>query len=209
MSWNKLAPIVATTGRPMTSASIVVNKDGVPKVSLVFSASIHEEYGERTRVDISAGGGEHKGSLLIEFTPAGDFEIKLFGKGGGRVFVPIGEGVPGKPASNQPCVLGERTADSLVVKLPVAEWDREINARVRTDRATPARPPSAAAPKVGNGKALDVVDYLTGKGVRIARLAGNRFQLNGETVLIGQVLKAVNDHRRAADLDPLAATQVW
>jgi hypothetical protein len=69
--------------------------------------------------------------------------------------------------------------------------------------AVAARQPA----KMGSGP-LDMVDYLTGHGVKISRLAENRFMLEGETVLFGAVLKRVNDRRKAADLDPLAASQV-
>lgn len=207
MSWNKLAPIAKSTGRPMTSASIVVNKDGTPKISLVIAGSLHDEYGERTKLDIMAGEGEHAGALLLEFNEAGAFDIKGFGKGGGRVFLPIPAGLPTKPTTNTACRLGERTADTLVVHLPVAQWDVEIAAR--SHRPIPAAPAPVVPKRPGAPETtLDVVAYLAGKGVKCDRLAGNRFQLRGEVVALGQVLKVVNEHRKSSDLDPLSLLQV-
>ena len=43
--------------------------------------------------------------------------------------------------------------------------------------------------------------------VKPKRLAENRFALDGETVGFSQVLKRVNDMRKAADLDPLSSLQ--
>jgi len=208
MSWTKLAPIVKTTGRPMASASIVVNKDGVPKVSLILSASLKDEFGAPTKADVSAGEGENEGALLLEFTPKGAFDLKNFVHGGARVFVPISAGVPDKPAKNEPCTLGERTKSSVVVILPVAAWKRGIAERLAPPARTPPPIQSAATPAKPNGGPLDMVEYLKGKGVKIERLAGGRFQMNGETIGAGTVLRIVNDHRKQADLDPLALSQV-
>lgn len=221
MSWNKLAPIAKTTGRPMASASIVVNKDGVPKISLILSASLKDEFGDPAKADISAGEGEHLGSLLIEFTPKGAFEVKRFVSGGARVFVPVPEGIPDKPVANAPCTLGEKVRhaenarlpadappESVVIKLPVEAWAADLSGR-----AAP-RPPSGGSAvqpppqAVGNGRQVDMVEYLSSKGVKISRLAENRFSVAGETLQFSAVLKMVNDKRKAADLDPLSAMQV-
>lgn len=210
MSWSKLAPIAKTTGRPMASASIVVNKDGTAKVVVILSATIFEEFGERPRADVSAGEGEHEGALLVEFAAKGAFEVKRFAKGGGRLFVPIGPGVPDKPAANEPCVLGEKTKDSLVLTLPVATWERDIAARLAASQRRSPQIEESVQARAGTTapKGLDMVEYLKGKGVKVERLAGERFQLNGETVGAGSVLRVVNEHRKGADLDPLSLAQV-
>lgn len=214
MSWNKLAPIVKTTGRPMASASIVVNKDGVPKISLILSASLKEEFGDPERCDISAGAGEHEGSLLVEFGPQGGFELKNFVHGGARVFAPVPDWCPDKPAINQPCTLGEKhppppgsvfdpeNLPSVVVNLPVEAWRASIADRIRAPAAPPPQPPPGA-------KRLDMVEYLSGKGFTVSRLGNERFLLSGENVTQGAVLKAVNDSRELAGLTPLARSQVW
>lgn len=213
MSWTKLAPIAKSTGRPMASAAIVVNKDGVPKISLVLADSLHSEFGRRTKVDIAAGdaGSPHEGQLLVEFAKAGAFDIKLFGKGGGRVFVPAPEWLPAHPAANLPCTLGERTADSVVVKLPLDEWRRTIAARAPKAIAVGAggADQPGGPTKAGNGQPVDAVEYLAGKGVKISRLASSRFAVDGETKTMGEVLNLVNRHRKAADLDPLPAHKVF
>lgn len=209
MSWNKLAPIAKSTGRPMVSASIVVAKSGDAKIHIVLSSSIHDEFGKRLKVDVSAGEGVDTGSLLIEFDPAGAFEVKLFTKGGGRLFVPVPEGVPRGAGSNQACILGARSNDSLVIKLPVETWSREISARRPAAAASGGGQDLTPAPKPAlNGQVLDMVEYLSGKGVKISRLAEGRFALEGETVTAGAVLKMVNDRRTKAGLDPLPAAKV-
>ncbi|HEX7887566.1 MAG TPA: hypothetical protein VF474_16450 [Phenylobacterium sp.] len=107
MSWNKLAPIAKTTGRPMASASVFIKKDGVPRISLILSSSLKDEFGAPTRADVHAGSGEHEGALLVEFHEGGAFEIGNFVSGGARIFLPVPEGLPDKPATNAPCTLGE------------------------------------------------------------------------------------------------------
>lgn len=217
MSWNKLAPIAKTTGRPMASASVVVNKDGVPKISLILSASLKEEFGDPERCDVSAGDGENAGALLLEFSRDGAFELRNFVHGGARLFMPVPEGMSDAPANNAPCTLAEKVPVSqeigaptpaVVIRLPMAAWteDRKVRVVVRSDPVPPPAGPTAAT--VGNGAVLDVVEYLKTKGVTVARLAGERFMLSGETVTIGGVLNVVNKHREAAGLTPLSRVQV-
>lgn len=209
MSWTKLTPIVKTTGRAMASASIVVNKDGIPKVSLILSATLTEEFGTPTKADVSAGEGDNLGAVLLEFHKGGAFDVKRFVHGGSRIFLPVPEGLPDKPAANVACTLGERSAPSksdggnIVIRLPTDAWAQAIASRLSPARAHQPEPPPKA-----NGGALDMVEYLKGKGVKIERLAGGRFQMNGETIGTGTVLRIVNDHRKQADLDPLALVQV-
>lgn len=223
MSWSKLAPIAKTTGRPMASASIQVNKDQIPKVALILSASLKDEFGDPKRCDISAGEGEHEGALLIEFAADGAFEIKNFVHGGARIFLPIPPGCPDKPATNAGCTIGEkvlpglgknpRNQGNLVINLPVGEWAREIAQRHRPGLAAAAvpaaPPPPAGVAKGGDAKRFDMVEYLSGKGVKISRLAENRYSVGGDTLVFGQVLKMVNDRRKAADLDPISLTHAW
>ena len=74
----------------------------------------------------------------------------------------------------------------------------------------PAVPPVIKAP----GKApeddglVDVVEYLGRKGLKVARLAGGRFMLSGETVMMAELLGQVNRHRAEAGLTALSSTQV-
>lgn len=224
MSWSKLAPIMKTGGRPMASASVVVNKAQEAKISLILSSSLVDEFIGPARADVSAGEGEDHGSLLLEFHPQGAFEVRGFVAGGGRLFLPLFEGIPGAAVNNAPCTLGDKvlpsevvcateaefraSGGSVVIKLPLAAWTQD-----RADRRTPARPAATTdrpppPPKVGNGEPLDVVAYLKGKGVRIERLAGDRFQLDGATVTMGAVLNAVNKQRDDAGLLPLSRVEV-
>jgi len=212
MSWTKLAPILKTTGRPMASASIVVNKDGVPKIALILSASLKDEFGDPAKADVSAGTGDDEGKLLVEFSKDGAFDVRNFVHGGCRIFVPVPEGLPDKPTPACACSLGEKAKASVVVCLPVEAWRREIAGRLAQPRPGPEAP--SAAPPQGppkprlNGEIVDVVDYLGKKGVKVSRLAGGRFMLFGETVTIGRVLNEVNKHRDEAGLTPLAHSQV-
>ncbi|HEY3694092.1 hypothetical protein [Phenylobacterium sp.] len=223
MSWTKLAPIAKTTGRPMASATIVVLKDGVPKISLILSASLKDEFGDPTRADVLAGEGEYADCVRLEFRPDGDFDVRGFVHGGARIFLPVPDGLPRRACANAPCAVVEKQVrnhdvliaagqpaefDSVVLRLPVEDWTRVAPPANRGTAPAPPPPAPTGPPKVGNGAPLDVAEYLTGKGVKCARLAGERFQLNGEVVQFGAVLKAVNDHRAGAGLDPLARTQV-
>lgn len=227
MSWNKLAPIAKTTGRPMASASIVHHKTLPPRIALILAASLKDEFGAPTKADVSAGTGDDLGSLLIEFSDTGAFDIGNFVHGGSRIYLPVPEGVPDAVTINAPCRLGAKVlpsannkpttpgepsdaAPSIIIHLPLQSWAEDVAARSRVASRPAATPPPATPehPKVGNGEPLDVVAYLTGKGRKVSRLADNRFALDGETVLIGEVLGQVNACRKAAGLDPLSRQQV-
>ncbi len=213
MGWNKLAPIARSSGRPMASASIVVSKAGEAKLVLILSASIYDEYGSPQVADVSAGEGEDAGSLLIEFTEAGAFKLTNFAKGGARLFLPVPEGAPAAARTNMPAPLGARTDASLVVVLPLDDWSRAAAIPRGGSSVKPPPDRNAAtvplAEPVGNGKPLDMVEYLATKGVKISRLAAGRFSIAGETVGQAVVLKMVNDRRKAGDLDPLPAHKVF
>lgn len=217
MSWSKLAPIAKSTGRPMASAAIVSNKSSGLKISVIFSASLLSEFGDRAQCDVSAGGGEHEGSLLIEFVEDGPFKISLFGKGGGRLFVPLtpamAQQAAGQTWTNQPCRLGDRTADSLVLHLPVAGWfGGPRGAAPKSPAPVPAPAPADAArrpePEEVEDDRLDVVAYLKAKGLSVQRLAAGRFMLSGQTTTLSGMLKQVNQIRDNAGLDPLPLAKV-
>lgn len=122
-------------------------------------------------------------------------------------------------AVNAPATLGARTNDSLIVKLPLEAWARDIAAR-RTPpvggswvKPPPPSPPPAPPPPADkparNGQVLDMAEYLTGKGHQVARLAEGRFLVDGDPATAGQMLKLVNDYRAKADLDPLPHGKAW
>lgn len=229
MSWTKLAPIAKTTGRPMASASIVVNKDGVPKIHLILSASLKDEFGDPKRADVSAGDGANEGKLLIEFISNGAFEVGNFVHGGGRITLPVPAGMPDKPAANAPCTVtdkvvaasGQVVADdfvpSLVVTLPTPVWRRDIAERIKPpvggSSVMPPRPrgpsaPPPPEPEPAAGSVVDVVEYLGRKGLKVSRLAGGRFMLSGQTVMLAEVLGQVNKIRAEAGLPALTSAQV-
>lgn len=205
MSWTKLSPILKSTGKPMASASIVVNKDGVPKVQLILAASLRDEFDE-DKADVSAGSGDLLGSLLIEFKPDGAFEVRNFVSGGGRIFLPIPEGIAAQAEPNHPCTMGEKTKESVVIRLPLEAWAKASAPPAAPKLRDPLDPPP---PPVAPGTSrVDLVEYLRNRGVKISRLAEGRFSVDGETVTVGAVLKLVNKKRAAADLDPLTHSQV-
>lgn len=228
MSWTKLAPIVKTSGRPMASASIVVNKDQVPKIHLILAATLKDEFGDPKRADVSVGEGENAGSILVEFLDTGAFDVRGFVHGGARIVLPVPDGLPDKPASNAPCVVGAKTrhtglvcgsdpspVDSVVLRLPVEAWRRDIAEGIRPPSGGSAIiPPPAAKPSTPVVKPapaddlVDVVEYLGRKGLKVSRLAGGRFMLGGQTVLMPAVLAEVNKHRAEARLPALTSLQV-
>lgn len=220
MTWTKLAPIAKTSGRPMASASVVVNKDQVAKISLILSASLKDDFEAHSRCDVLAGGGEHADCLMLEFRPEGAFELRNFVHGGARIMLPVPDGWPARAAANAPCAIVSKRGGvddqaplpcgevpHVALRMPIAEWTRVAPAANPPPRAATAGP-TEAAPKVGNGELVDVVEYLAKKGVKVARLAGERFMMAGQTVTMGAVLKAVNEARDEAGLTPLARSQV-
>jgi hypothetical protein len=163
MSWTKLAPIVKSTGRPMASASITVNKDKTAKLSLILSASLKDEFGDVDHCDVSAGTGENVGKLLVEMHAGGAFEVKNFVHGGGRIFIPVPGGCPDRATASESCVISdkvvtpgdvevgqERDHPQFVVTLPIEAWGRQLQERA-------PKPPSGGSalqppPPAGQGR---------------------------------------------------------
>jgi hypothetical protein len=128
-------------------------------------------------------------------------------KGSKRITVPIFDGCPDNSAEGARCEIVTEAAEELIVRLPLAQWRAEIEAR--TKRPAPVNLSSAQPKPAPKDMRLDLVDYLTSKGAKLSRLAGGRFMLAGDQVMLADVLELANSHRKRADLPPLTEAQVF
>lgn len=203
MPWTPLAPL-PKGGKAMCSATITQNKAGL-KLVLFLADTLAEQLGDPDCAAVEAGDGEHAGMLRLTFPTNGPFGVKGFLRGGLRISLPVFEALPQRPRTNAPCSVISSSKDEIVLGLPLETWQVEPDGL----RPSPAPPASPAAHKPPGGTKLDVVEYLKSKGEKVERLAGGRFQRDGEVVGLSALLLVVNSYRRRADLDPLALSAAF
>ena len=134
----------------------------------------------------------------------GKFVVRSMELGGGRVHsIPVKAPVPDGARQQESCELVEKSKLEAIFILPLAAWEAQLNRPVLPPTPKPAAPPPA--PKQGP---IEAVVYLRAKGVKISNLAGDWWQLDGAKVPRMEVLARVNEHRRKADLKPLAMDEI-
>jgi hypothetical protein len=213
--------VPATKGNVGISAAVVVNKSGPSKVRLTFTQTLIGKMGGGYRCDVSASDVAGDLRLMVEFAKGGAFEAKPFGlKRGAFLFVPLLEEIPEKATPALACEILQMEDRQLIFRLPVEGWaiaapkpPRASPTSAAAHVKAPAHPPAPAAPPPAakhdpDGK-LDVVEYLSGKGVKISRIAGNRISVDGEVMPFDRVLSMVNRKRVAAELPILTADQAY
>jgi hypothetical protein len=202
MSWETLAPIAKRVGASLVSVVCRKNKAGALSVQFNFSAFIEDDFGKPKRASVEVGTGDDVGKVRFQFGDEGGFDAKSFGKGGFRLILPPIAGAPDRDWGREDCSVIEQDTGggSLVVGLPLAAWGRSAAPRLNGGvNPAPPPPPGAPAPI----RPMDAVEYLTSKGHKVTKLAEGRWSLDGDTVVKGAVVKAINKHRGKAGLDPL------
>ena len=227
MSWTLLKPLPNSTGRPMSSAQVRVNKDGAAKLHLFLSQSLYSDFGEPTKVSVMTGSDETAGQIRLEPDPTGLFEFKRFLHGGGRLAIPVCASAPEIPTNAHPCKIIAAAPTELILALPIEDFAAEIAERTRTPKPPPppAAPPSPpiratapTAPRVDarisaeeaglDGKRVHAASYLRSKGLKVDVLAEGRLQINGEVQDRAKVVQRVNALRAKADLPAVLAIDV-
>jgi hypothetical protein len=95
MAWTNLAPVKKNVWPgAVASASVVVGKRIAPYISVILSAGLFKALGERTRAEVATDGRDR---LRLTFADDGPFEVKRYGRGDGRVWVPLYEGLARRP----------------------------------------------------------------------------------------------------------------
>lgn len=133
MSWAALVPVipVKSTGRPMVSARLTLTQKGLT-VSLFLSSFVVDKW-SHPRVDVEVGSGEHTGMLRVVPCEAGVYAVGKGPRGSARITLPAWEGLPSGTTSAEACGSIEDSAEVLVVRLPVAEWEIAVS---RASKAT-------------------------------------------------------------------------
>lgn len=211
MSWTVLTPIAKSTGRPQVSAQIKVSKNDDAKIVIFFSQMLYEEMRNPVVAVVSEGAGDHTGCVLIVFLQADEATSEptfAFAKGPGgssRITIPMLTGAPHKATTGAGCSVLEKTADHLVLRLPLAAWEAEGRPAQRQLAAptAPAPRPAPPVPLRGEDNRIGVVAYLHSKGHKVEPLRNGRVQIDGEVHAPMQVLSKINSHRKQADLPPV------
>ena len=175
----------------MISVSVRQDKHGVISARISIADTFLTDITTLENCDVMFGSEEYEGQVRFAFHKDGAFSIKN-GPGGGRmVTLPNFEGLPKKPWANLPCKLVSHGKGEFVFKLPIEEWTRA---------STPLLPaPTVAsvvkAPVRTEAQNIDAVEYLTKKGHKIHKMAGGRWQLDGDTVTTAVIVEIINEKR--------------
>jgi hypothetical protein len=219
MSWISLTPVAKGTGKPMVSVRAVVLNGGQTSLHFTFSSFIQSDFGDPTKASVQVGADEQAGKLRIVLDAEGEFDCKPMPRGGGFRLTLIGvPGAPDRDFGSEACTIEVKTPNAgkagpeggeLIIGLPVKAWSeagRAAPPKAGGGAPPPAPPPASDSP--APIRPLDAVEYLTGKGHKVTRLAEGRFALDGDTVVKGAVVKAINKHRAKAGLDALSPDSV-
>jgi hypothetical protein len=223
MSWISLTPVAKVTGKPMVSVRAVVLNGGQTSLHFTFSSVVQSDFGDPSHAVVQVGADDQAGKLRIVFGAQGEFACKRLNRGGFRLTLRGVPSAPDRDFGSEPCKVelsapnaGKNGPEGgeLIIGLPVTAWaDRSQGVPLagrpeRGGASPPPAPPAAASGSPAPIRPLDAVDYLTGKGHKITRLAEGRFALDGDTVVKGAVVKAINKHRAKAGLDALSPDSV-
>jgi hypothetical protein len=153
MSWGSpLPPFVKIV--PKMRAAICVTKAGA-KIHLTASDIFYRELGEPERVNVLPGMNENAGKIMIVPADDGSTPVTAFERGGGRIIIPIIEGVPeGYEFEAIACDVGEVDTGtrSVVLTLPVKAWADGVARAEAAEQAVSAPSESGSKPARGGGE---------------------------------------------------------
>lgn len=204
MEWEDVDPIVKVV--PRVQAATYVNKDGKVRIRMFFSDTMLKECGEPKKANIQTGVDGDKLMIRLTWIASGKFSVSDLGRGGARILnIPCKAPGPDGARESEPCEVTHKDKASAIVILPLDAWKKQL------DTNTPARQPArqvAASVPLASKNIVEAVPYLRAKGVRIAKMSGDWWQIDGAKASRLDVLARINEHRRHADLKPLSVDQI-
>lgn len=197
MQWEDVSPVIKAVS--WATASMYINSDGKPRIRVSFSEAMMNACGHPTAANVqTAIRGD---DCLVRFVWAADgrFPIKGLERGGARISAIPAKipPCPGKACAGEPCEVEAKSPTEAILILPIKAWAEQGR--------TPPRivtPPAAPRVAAATGK-VDGVNYLRGKGVKISRMAGDYYNVNGDKTPKVEVCKLINQHRKGAELPPI------
>ena len=202
MSWETLPAFKKTTGKPLVSAQLRSDKAGAVRLVLFLSPFVADPLGPPDAVEVQVGREALAGQLRI--TAGETHKLSSSAHGQRRLTLPWFDGLPQRAAETQPVAILSQGDGALVLRLPVVEWEVEISRRGVVPAPVvrvPAPPPIDPAQQAVK---IDMVEFLRPKGMKVSRLGGGWFMLDGERVHAREVLIEVNKFRKrgkAPELD--------
>lgn len=210
MEWDDLDPVVKTV--PWAKATISVNADGRPRMSLTFSEPFLKDCGHPKKANVQTGVKDGKAMVRLVWAPDGKFDVREMEKGGGRIHsITVKDPIPDGARDLEPCELVSKSKEEAIFILPLEAWEKQLNQPA--PRPAPSKapePPKAVAQHVQKATTskINAAEYLKAKGVRCAKLAGDWWMLDNEKVPRLDVLARVNELRRKADLPALGIDNI-
>lgn len=205
MEWEDLDPIVKTV--PWAKAHITVNKDATPRLNLSLSEAMLNDIGHPKKANVQFGVRNGVCMVRLTFGPTGKFNVHDLSKGGARIHgIPVKAPAPDGCREAEPCEIETKTKTEAIIILPIEAWEKQLNQPLPPPPPKPAAP--RPAPQAPQARAIDAVAYLRAKGVKISKMAGDWWMMDGNKVPRMEVLARVNEHRRHADLAPLGIDNI-
>lgn len=208
MAWEAIPVFTRKTGSPLVSAQLRKNKVGQVTVNVFVSPFIIDALGAPEKVSAQFGRAEHAGLLRIGAGSDALHSLKAIGRAGRRICLPTFDGLPSGTTDSFPCTVVEQSPEALVIRLPVAEWEVSISKRAASVVPKREVPTPAPVPPSESAVTVDMVEFLRPKGVKVSKLGGGRYSVDGETFGAEHVLSMVNAYRKRAGLKLLTASEV-
>lgn len=193
--WEDLvAP--SKSGGDSISMLAKVKVDGLTWLDISFSKSLTTRFSHPTACRARAGVGENRGKIRIWFDADGPTRVRQMGKlGFMRMVLPAPSWFEPGVREKAPVAFEEVGDGSITLAIPP------------TRPARPAPPKPAAAPSGGGAnEPVDVAETLSGHDVR--KLAGGRWQIDGDVCLPTAVVAMVNKRRARSGLPAVRETQL-
>jgi hypothetical protein len=191
--WEELAFPVGK-GLPRgdsVSMTAKVKVDGYTWLDICFSKSLAERFGKPTQCRVRAGVGENVGKVRIWFDADGPTRVTQMGKlGFMRVILPAPSWFEAGVREKVALTFGDDFDGAITLNL------------------SPSRPKKPEPVRAGGGanEPVDVAQTLVGRDVR--KLAGGRWQIDGDAYAPEAVLLMVNKQRAKGALGPVRVTQL-
>jgi hypothetical protein len=197
MSWITLAPAVKMSVVVDVRAHVKMRKGGRLTTVLVLSDRFLGLSCPENHQVAKAEWNLIDRLLRVTFgtADAATFSMTRFMKGGARIVLPHLDGLDSEQPPT-PCRVLSQALGVATIRLPETWW-----APISVPRAPAPKPPQ-------DDRMFDMTAYLTKKGRKAHRLAGGRYQVDGELLGKVAVLEIVNGLRRTAELPPLAIGDV-
>lgn len=122
MSFGPAIPKIGRASPERISVAVIASKNGALRLMVSISKTIWQRLNLPQACDVNIGAGEDEGKLRFVFRKEGAYRIFKVSGGGGRMILPLVDGVPEGFSFGATSCDFVSTQIHLVLTLPLAAW---------------------------------------------------------------------------------------